>query len=127
MANLLQAEANRLLDASFGTASYTAPTGPMKLALVTVLGTATAAGTEVTGGSYARQTLAMGSASAGSAANTSTITFSGLPACTVVGVDVYDSAGTPRRCWFGALAASKTVASGDAISFAVGSITASMS
>jgi hypothetical protein len=126
VAVLVQAEENRLLDASFGTATYTAPTTPMKLALVTVLGTATAAGTEVAGGSYARQTLAMSAASAGSASNSAVITFSNMPAVTVVGVDVYDSAGSPRRCWFGPLATNRTTAAGDNISFAVASIVASL-
>jgi hypothetical protein len=126
VAVLVQTEENRLLDASFGTAAYTAPTTPMKLALVTVLGTATAAGIEVTGGSYARQTLTMAVASAGSASNNSLITFANMPAATVVGVDVYDSNATPRRCWFGPLASSRTTAAGDSLQFAVASIVASI-
>lgn len=126
MAVLVQAEANRLLDASFGTAAYTAPTTPMKMALVTVLGTATAAGTEVTGGSYARQTLTMGSSSAGSNSNTVALTYSNMPAVTVVGVDVYDSNATPRRGWFGPLAASRTTLAGDTLTFAIGGVTASL-
>jgi hypothetical protein len=126
VAVLVQTEENRLLDASFGTAAYVAPTTPMKLALVTVLGTATAAGTEVTGGSYARQTLTMSAASAGSASNNALITFANMPAATVVGVDVYDSNGTPRRCWFGPLASSRTTAAGDSLQFAVASIVASI-
>lgn len=126
MAVLVQTEENRLLDASFGTAAYTAPTTPMKLALVTVLGTITAAGTEVAGGSYARQTLAMSAASAGSASNSAIITFTNMPAVTVVGVDVYDSNASPRRCWFGPLASARTTAAGDQLQFAVASIVASI-
>lgn len=126
MAVLVQTEENRLLDASFGTAAYTAPTTPMKLALVTVLGTITAAGTEVAGGSYARQTLAMSAASAGSASNSAIITFTNMPAVTVVGVDVYDSNASPRRCWFGPLASIRTTAAGDQLQFAVASIVASI-
>ncbi len=124
--NIIQAEANRLLDASFGVATYTAPTGAMKLALATVTGTNTTAGTEVTGGSYARQTITMGSASAGSSANTNAITYTNMPAATVTGVDIYDSNGTPRRAWAGALSASKTTGAGDPLSFAIGAVTASM-
>ena len=124
--NIVQAEANRLLDASFGVASYTAPTTPMKLALVTANGSATAAGTEVTGGSYARQTLTMGAAAAGANANSGTISCTSMPAATVAGVEVYDSAGSPRRAWWGALTASKTVGAGDTLSFATSSITASI-
>lgn len=126
MAALVQAEANRLIDASFGTTAFTAPTTPMKLALVTVLGTATAAGTEVTGGSYVRQTIALGSAAAGSGNNSGVINFANMPVATVVGVDIYDSNATPRRCWFGALTTNRTTAAGDTISFAVSSISASL-
>lgn len=126
MGALVVAESNRLLDASFGTASYTAPTGAMKLALVTATGSASAAGTEVAGGSYARQTLVMGSASAAACSNTSTISFTAMPAATVTGVDIYDSNGSPRRAWWGALTASKTVGAGDTLSFASSAITASL-
>jgi hypothetical protein len=122
----VQAEANRLLDATLGTASYTAPTGPMKVALVTANGSATVAGTEVTGGSYARQTVVFGSASAGSASNTGLLRWTNLPAGTVVGVEIWDSAGTPRRQAYGALAASKAVAAGDALEIAIGSLSVSM-
>lgn len=125
MAALEQTEANRLLNASFGTATYTAPTTPMKLALLTVAATATAAGTEVTGGSYARQSIAMTSASSGACSNTALITFTNMPAGTIVGVNIYDSNATPRRAWFGALTSSFTTVAGDAVTFAVGAINAS--
>ena len=127
MGGIVQAEANRLLDASFGTASFTAPTTPMKNALVTATGTATAAGTEVTGGTYGRQTITMAAASGGSTSNSGTVSHTGMPAATVTGVDIYDSNGTPRRAWWGALASSKTVGAGDVISFAAGAIVASIS
>jgi hypothetical protein len=125
--NIVQAEASRLLDASFGVASYTAPTGAMKLALVSTNGTNTSAGTEISGGSYARQTITMGSASAGANASSGAINFTNMPAVTTTGVDVFDSNGTPRRAWWGALTASKTTASGDTLSFASGAITSSIS
>jgi hypothetical protein len=124
--NIVQAEANRLLDASFGTAAFTAPTTPIKLALLTAAGSNTAAGTEVTGGSYARQNVTMGAAAAGVASNSNTIAFTNMPAATVVAVDIYDSAGTPRRIWQGALGASKTTGAGDTLSFAAGAISASL-
>jgi hypothetical protein len=127
MPALVTAEANRLLDASLGVATYTAPTGSMKLALATSASSASAAGTEVTGGSYARQNITFGSASAGSSTNTGSVTFTNMPAATTTHVDVYDSNGTPRRAWFGPLSASKTTASGDTLSFAVSSITITLS
>jgi hypothetical protein len=121
--NVVLQEASRLLDASLGTTAYTAPTTPMKLALETATGSNAAAGTEVTGGSYARQTITFGAASSGSASNSNAITFTAMPAATVTGLEIYDSAGTPRRAWVGALTASKTVAAGDSLSFAISSIT----
>ncbi len=121
--NVVLTEASRLLDASLGTAAYTAPTTPMKLALETATGTNSAPGTEVTGGSYARQNITFGAASNGSASNSNAITFTAMPAATVTGLEIYDSAGSPRRSWVGALTASKTVAAGDSLSCAIGSIT----
>lgn len=126
MAGIVAAEANRLLDASFGTSAYAAPTAPMKLALMTANGSATAAGTEVTGGSYARQTIAFSAASSQAAANSGAISFTVMPAVTVVGVEIYDSAGTPRRAWYGPLTANKTLNAGDTLSFAISSVSASL-
>lgn len=126
MPALATAEANRLLDASLGVAAYTAPTGSMKVALATSTSTASAAGTEVTGGSYARQNVTFGSSSSGSTSNTAAVNFTNMPAATVTYVDIYDSNGTPRRAWYGALSASKTTASGDTLSFAIGALVASL-
>lgn len=123
MGSVVVVEANGLLASSLAGTAYTAPTTPIKLSLVTVIGTNAAAGTEVTGGSYARQTIAWGSASAGSIANSGVITFSAMPAVTVVGIDIWDSAGTPIRRWWGALGANKVLGSGDTLSFAIGAIT----
>ena len=116
---------NKILDHVNLTTSYT-PTSPLKLRLMTANGSASAAGTEVTGGSYSPQTIAFAAASGGSAAHNADITFSGMPASTVVGLEIWDSAGTPVRLWWGALSASKTVSAGDAISFPSGSVIVSL-
>ena len=117
---------NRCLDFILaGTA--TAPTAPLKVALVTANGSDTTAGTEVTGGSYARQTLTVGAASAGATSNSADLVFSGMPACTVVGVEVWDNAGTPVRLWYGALTASRTVAAGDELRLVAGALALSIS
>ena len=96
----------------------------MKLALATTASSASAAGTEVAGGSYARQTIAMTAASSESAANTAAITFTNMPACTVTHVDIYDSNGTPRRCWWGQLSTPIPVLAGASLSFSAAQITA---
>lgn len=123
--NLPDTIENQLLDALVGTASYSVTT-PIKLALMTASGSDSAAGTEVTGGSYARQTISFGSAASGQIANSATINFTSMPAATVVGIEIYDSAGTPKRLAYGTLTASKTTASGDTLQFAASAITLSL-
>jgi hypothetical protein len=129
MANLVQVEANAILNVSSGQSAYTAPTAPVKVALVSVIGTAAAAGTEVTGGPgpYARQSITFSAAAAGSITNSAPLNFTGMPAITVVGVDEWDSAGTPVRRWFGALTANKTTNSGDTLTIAASSYTKTLS
>lgn len=124
--NLTNDAENKMLDALVGTASYTADT-PIKLALVTAAGSDSAAGTEVSGGSYARQTITFGAASGGSISNASTISFTNMPTCTVVGIELWDSAGTPKRLAYGGLTANKSLTSGDTLEFAASSITLSLS
>lgn len=127
MANLVTVEANALLNASSGQAAYTAPTTPIKVALVTATGTATTAGTEATGGSYARQTITFAAASGGSISSNVALTYTNMPAATITGVDEWDSTGTPVRRWFGALTASKTTNAGDTFTIASGSYTKTLS
>ena len=116
---------NQLLDALVGTTAYTM-TGPVKLALVTANGNDASAGTEVTGGSYARQTITFTAAASGQIENDSAISFTGMPAVTVVGIELYDSAGSPKRLAYGALTVSRAVTAGDTVQFASGAITLSL-
>ncbi|GGV45779.1 hypothetical protein GCM10010245_71710 [Streptomyces spectabilis] len=104
-----------------GTAT-TAPTLPLKVALVTANGSDSAAGTEVTGGSYVRKNLTVGAASSGATSNSADIVWTGMPAGTIVGVEIWDSAGTPIRWWWGPLATSRTLASGDECRFPAGAL-----
>jgi len=116
MANLVQVESNAILEASSGKTAYTNPTSPVKVRLMTANGSATAAGTEVTnsgGSTYASQSITFAAASAGSIANSGALNFANMPAATIVGVEEWDSAGTPIRRWFGALTANKTTNLGD--------------
>ena len=124
--NLPDTIENQLLDALVGTTAYTVTT-PIKLALVTANGSDSSAGTQVTGGSYARQNIAFAAASSGSITNSGVISFTGMPACTVVGIEIYDNAGTPKRLAYGALTASRTVTAGDTVQFSASSVTLSLS
>ena len=120
--NLVLAEASRLVDASVATAAYTAPTAPIKGRLMATTGTNATPGTEVTGGSYTPQNFTFSAAASGVAANSGTVTYTGMPATTVNGIELWDSAGTPRRQWTGALTTPKTVGAGDSLTFAPSSV-----
>lgn len=124
--NLPNTIENQLLDALVGTSAYTVTT-PIKLALMTANGNDSTPGTEVTGGSYARQTIAFDAASSGSISNNAAINFTGMPSCTVVGIEIYDNAGTPKRLAYGPLTNSRTVTSGDTVQFAISAVSLSLS
>jgi hypothetical protein len=130
MANLVSTEANAILAASSGQAPYVAPTAPVQVALVTAMGTASAAGTEVVnsgGSTYARQPITFAAPGAGVIASNVALTFAGMPAGVIVGVDEFDSAATPVRRWFGALSTPQTVNAGDTFSISTGSYSKALS
>jgi hypothetical protein len=97
---------------------------------MTANGSDSANGTELgTSGGYTAlgATITFGSAAAsGSISNTVAVTWTNMPATTVVGLEIWDSTGTPVRIWWGALAASKTVASGDTFEFAISAVTCTL-
>lgn len=124
--NLSNTAENLTLDWINGVGSPTRPTTPLKVALVTANGSDSAAGTEVTGGSYARQSLSVAAAVSGATSNSADVVFTGMPAATVVGVEVWDSAGSPVRLWYGALTSSRTVAAGDEVRLTAGSLALSI-
>jgi hypothetical protein len=131
MAALNQAHANNMIDASLGTAAFVATVTPLKCRLDTAVGTATAAGTELgTGGSYTAgvglSPATMASAASGSAASSVALTQTNMPAATITSVELWDSAGTPVRKWWGLLTAPKTTNVGDTFTIASGSLTAAL-
>ncbi|MDT0608862.1 phage tail fiber protein [Streptomyces lancefieldiae] len=116
---------NRCLDFILGLPS-TAPTTPLKVALVTANGDDTTAGAEVTGGSYTRQDLTVAAAVNGATSNSADLVWAGMPAATVVGVEVWDSAAVPVRLWYGPLTESRTVAAGDELRLTAGALALSI-
>lgn len=137
MSNVDQVEANNFLGAALaltGAPTYVATVSPVKMRLMDSTGatpTATVNGTEISGGSYVAQgqdlTHALpATATAGSVTNTTAINYTGMPAKTINAVELWDSAGTPKRKWFGSITP-KTTNAGDTLSFAAGSITISES
>lgn len=133
MANIVTVEANKLLDSSVEGLTYTEPSGVINLALITTTtpSTNTVAGSEVTGGSYARAatTSKWAAATGGSKTTTAAISFTGMPGpISVGGIELWDSTGTPIRRWFGTLTGgAKSVNSGDTVTFAIGSIVITLS
>jgi hypothetical protein len=131
MGNIVTIEATALLQSSVAGTAYTPPSGAIKLALITTVtpSTASVAGSEVTGGSYSRQTIAWSAASGGSIANSGPINFTLMPAVTVAGIEIWDSAGTPVRRWFGLFTGSvtKVLGAGDTLSFAAAAVSVALS
>lgn len=129
MPALVQTHANNLIDASLGTATFTATVTPLKVRLVTTTSTALAAGVEVAnagGSSYAPQIITFAVAATGSATNNVTLNFTNMPATTVLGVELWDSSGTPARKWFGALQGPKATSLGDTFQISSGALTAAL-
>lgn len=122
---LKTAEAARLINSSTRGTAYVEPTTPTKAELTTTAPTATTNGTAVTGGSYADQSFSTVSSdtSTASIANTTAISYTGMPAATVVGANLKDSNGSPRYAWWGVFGTSITTLAGDTITFAIGALT----
>jgi hypothetical protein len=104
---------NKVLLHVFGATAYTAPT-TLYLALYTVAPDDTGGGTEVSGTSYARQTIAFTVVS-DTASNTSAVEFptAGSTWGTVVAVGIFDNLTSGNLLAYGNLTSSKTIASGD--------------
>lgn len=102
MAVLSLTAANRALDWLLG-GTPTAPVAPLRVALTTTVGTDAAPGTEVAGGSYTRQTLAVAASVGKAASNSADLIWTGLPGGSITGIEIWDSAETPVRWWYGPL------------------------
>lgn len=127
MTNLDATHANNIMDASLGTAAFVATTTPVRCRLMTANGNANSNGTElVTSGGYTSGTgapsLTFNAASAEATASASAVTVTNMPATTINGVELWDSAGSPKRKWWGSLASPKTTNSGDTFSISIGAM-----
>lgn len=116
-----------VLDHVFGGASYTAP-ATIYVALYTVAPDDTGGGTEVSGGSYARQSMAFGTASSGSISNSGSVEFPTATADygTVVAMGLFDASSAGNLLAYGNLTTSKTVSNGDVFRFNASSVTISL-
>lgn len=113
---------NKVLGHVFGATAYTAP-GTLYLALYTVAPGEAGGGTEVSGGSYARQTVAF-TVTGNEASNTSAVEWPTASATwgTVVAVGVFDASTSGNLMAFANLTNSKTIASGDVFRIPAGDL-----
>lgn len=141
MANMSNYLENKLIDFLFRGVSYSAPsTLYVALCTATVADTNTGSTiTEVSGGNYARVSLtsnttnwyttngdnaSTSSGTNGTTGNAVTIAWSSVTwSATVTDVAICDALTGGNVLFYGTLSASKTVASGDSISFAANSLT----
>jgi hypothetical protein len=112
---------NKLLDHFLGTTSYTMPS-TIYVALYTVAPDDTGGGTEVTGGSYARQTATFDAAASGATQNSADIDFVDMPACTVVAIGIHDALTSGNLLVHGTLTANKSLDAGDTLRIATGDL-----
>jgi len=124
MSNYLE---TKILDYVLRDTADWAPT-TVYLALHTADPAEDGSGAEVSGGSYARQACAFDPAHAtgGNTANTAAESFTGMPACTVGWIGIWDHASAGNLLFYTAVDASKAVGSGDTISVAAGAVTVTL-
>lgn len=126
LTDLAEARALNWLTAN----STTAPTAPLMVRLMTANGSDSAAGTEVVnagGSTYAAQSVAFAAAvGSGSSVNSADVVFTNMPAATIVGIEIWDSAGSPFRWWWGAAVLPKSTNLGDTLRILAGQLTLTM-
>jgi hypothetical protein len=120
---------NKVLDHVLGGATYTQPTN-VYVGLWTAddgleSGTLTS---EVSGGSYARQTITFDAAAAGSADSAATVTFPTATANwgTITHVALMDASTGGNVLFHGSVTTSKTIESGDTFQISAGNLTISL-
>jgi hypothetical protein len=129
---------NKLIDHLFRTTTFTRPS-PIYVALFTAAPSDSGGGTECSGGSYARASVTPGdtafeatqggtsgnsSGTGGATQNAGAITFATPTASwgTVTHFGIFDALSGGNLLFWGALGTSKTINSGDTVSFAAGAL-----
>ena len=113
-----------LLKHVFTNTAYTSPT-TVYAALFTVAPSDTGGGTEVSGGAYARQSMAFSVSGTGTlATNSAAVEYPTATADygTVVAVGIFDASTSGNLLAYASLTANKTVASGDVFRFNAGDV-----
>lgn len=119
--NLTNYLENKLIDHFLGTTTFTKPSA-VYVGLFTVSPGEAGGGTEVAGGSYARQTATFTAASSGATSNDANIDFTGMPAATVVAIGIFDALTSGNMLLYGSLTTNKTTDAGDTLRIATGDL-----
>lgn len=124
MSNYLE---NALINATLRNTAFTSPT-VVYLALYTTDPTDADTGTEVSGGSYARQSITFGAPSNGVSTNSAAIEFPQATGSwgTITHVAIRDALTLGNMLYHTPLDASKTIASGDIFRIAIGSLSVTL-
>jgi len=124
MSNYLE---NALINGTLRATSYTAPT-TVYVALYTTDPTDADTGTEVTGGSYARQSVTFAAPSNGVSTNSADITFPTATAAqgTVTHIGIRDALTAGNLLYHTPLDASKTIDLGDIFKITTGNLSVTL-
>jgi hypothetical protein len=120
MANLTNYGENLALDYLLGQATH--------IALFTTAPGETGAGTEVSGGGYARQAISFNAAANGQSANSADVLFPTATASwgTITHVGLFDAVSGGNMIWHGALSASKAIGTDDEFKLGAGRLSVSV-
>ena len=119
---------NALINATLRNTAYTSPS-VVYIALYTSDPTDANTGTQVSGGSYARQSATFGAPSNGTSTNSAAIEF---PQCTsswgtVSFIGIMDASTSGNLMYHTALDTAKTIDTGDIFKIAIGSLSVNLS
>jgi hypothetical protein len=113
---------DKLIRHTLDNVSYASPTS-VYLALYTVMPDANnAGGTEVTGGSYARKVVSFGTPTEGVSYNDAVVTFTNMPAATIVGAGILDALTSGNLLFYSAFSEPQAVTGGLDVTVSIGDI-----
>jgi len=118
---------DKLLDHVLNNTSFTSPT-TVYVGLFTAAPTDTTAGTEVSGGSYARQVLSVSTASEGVVTSDADVNFPQATGNwgTIVALGIHDALSSGNLLMYTDLTTSKTIETGDILKVSSGSLTVTL-
>ena len=124
MSNYLE---NALINATLRATTFTSPSA-VYVGLYTADPTDAGSGTEVSGGSYARQSVTFGAPSNGVSTNSAAVEF---PQCTstwgtVSHIGILDASTSGNLYYHTALDSSKTIETGDVFKIAIGNLSVTL-